>query len=284
MRLIDNLSSFFLSIYFGSVERYVRRVVEKESIPGLNRQLHRWFVSRYAVQTLEYLGEIDESWRHRQFCFSQEGEDLILSRLFVGQEKGFFVDIGAFEPIRFSNTYLFYVKGWRGINVDSTPNSMDAFRRVRPEDSNIEAFVSDKRGPVEFYMFKEGALNTSSKDIVRKHSLSEPKYKNDRIVTLVGRRLDDILDEYMPSNTEIDFLNVDVEGAELNVLKSNNWETYRPRVLLIEQLGTVAEKMQQYETTIFLDELNYRLLYKTYNTSFFIDKTVESDLSMMVSV
>ncbi|MDX9799068.1 MAG: hypothetical protein RBT05_09445 [Bacteroidales bacterium] len=70
--------------------------------------------------------------------FSQEGEDMLLSKLFELNEKGFFVDIGAHHPIRFSNTYKLYLKGWRGINIDAMPNSMDLFKKYRSEDINLE--------------------------------------------------------------------------------------------------------------------------------------------------
>jgi len=94
--------------------------------------------------------------------FSQEGEDMILQRIFSGKNDGFFVDVGAHHPTRFSNTYLFYLKGWRGINIDAAPGSMTAFRKVRPADINIECPVSDKSDIATFYIFNEPALNTFS--------------------------------------------------------------------------------------------------------------------------
>ena len=95
--------------------------------------------------------------------YSQEGEDLILKRLFDGQKKGLYVDVGAHHPKRFSNTYLFYKMGWRGINIDAMPGSMEKFKEVRPEDINIEAAISDKDELLTYYIFNESALNTFSK-------------------------------------------------------------------------------------------------------------------------
>src|SRR5581483_2050578 len=88
-----------------------------------------------------------------QECYSQEGEDLIASRLFDGKANGFFVDVGAHHPIRHSNTYLLYRRGWRGINIDATPGSMAAFRRLRPEDINIECLVANDPSSRRFYTF-----------------------------------------------------------------------------------------------------------------------------------
>jgi len=70
--------------------------------------------------------------------FAQEGEDRVLYRMFQGRfgRPGFYVDVGAHHPTRFSNTYLFYRMGWRGINLDAMPGSMAAFARARPRDIN----------------------------------------------------------------------------------------------------------------------------------------------------
>lgn len=104
--------------------------------------------------------------------FSQEGEDLILHRLFQDYEhitktklEGFYIDVGAHHPIRFSNTFSFYVKGWSGINIDPTPGGMEAFRNIRPRDVNLELAVSDKKEKLKFYLFEEPALNTCDENI-----------------------------------------------------------------------------------------------------------------------
>ena len=73
--------------------------------------------------------------------YSQEGEDLLLRRIFEHQKIGFYVDVGAHHPFRFSNTYLLYKRGWRGINIDAMPGSMRLFRKFRPRDTNIECGV-----------------------------------------------------------------------------------------------------------------------------------------------
>ena len=100
--------------------------------------------------------------------FSQEGEDMILNRIYEHKKDGFFVDIGAHHPMRFSNTYLFYNKGWRGINVDAAPGSMIDFKKHRPRDINLEIPVSDKSDELEYFMFNDGALNTLDKERANK--------------------------------------------------------------------------------------------------------------------
>jgi hypothetical protein len=102
--------------------------------------------------------------------YSQEGEDMILRRLFEKQKKGFYVDVGAHHPKRFSNTFFFYKNGWRGINIDAMPNSMCLFNKIRPRDINIEIPISDKKQKLKYYMFNEPALNTFSKEIAEKRA------------------------------------------------------------------------------------------------------------------
>src|SRR3954469_4320493 len=80
-----------------------------------------------------------------RIAFSQEGEDLLLARMFEHQSEGFYVDVGAHHPQRFSNTHLLHQRGWRGINIDATPGSMAAFRRARPHDVNLEIAIAADR-------------------------------------------------------------------------------------------------------------------------------------------
>src|SRR4051812_7051515 len=100
----------------------------------------------------------DTSLKHRLDSWAQEGEDLVLRRFFEGQRQGFYIDVGAHHPHRFSNTYFFYRRGWRGINTDPMPGCMDAFRIHRPEDINLEIAVSN-RSDMTYFMFNDAALN-----------------------------------------------------------------------------------------------------------------------------
>lgn len=97
--------------------------------------------------------------------YSQEGEDIILRRIFECKTNGFYIDVGAHHPKRFSNTYLFYKKGWNGINIDAMPGSMVLFRKLRSRDINIEAAITNEKREMSFFMFDEPALNTFDKDL-----------------------------------------------------------------------------------------------------------------------
>ena len=171
-------------------------------------------------------------------CFSQNGEDLVINRFLDNKNEGFFVDVGAHHPIRFSNTFLFYKKGWSGINIDAMPGSMAKFNKIRPKDINIEKGIGLKKDKLTFYQFNESALNTFSK----KEAFSKNKdgYKIIKSNLVEVDTLENILDKYMPLNTEIDFLNIDAEGKDEEVLISNNWERYKPNYIVIEILREVS--------------------------------------------
>ena len=206
-----------------------------------------------------------------QECYSQEGEDLIVARLFDGISNGFFVDVGAHHPIRHSNTYLLYRRGWRGINIDATPGSMAEFRRLRPRDINIECLVANDLSPQRFYAFNESALNTASGRLAHERPLENANYQITSEVDLRPRPLASLLDEFLPHGMAIDLMSVDVEGLDLDVLRSNDWGRYRPKLLLVEVLHTELADLERHEIVRFLRDRNYRPIAKLYNTVVFGD-------------
>lgn len=200
-------------------------------------------------------------------CYGQDGEDLILDRLLERQARGFYVDVGAHHPARFSNTYMFYQRGWRGINIDAMPGSMKMFECVRPRDINIECGVAGKAGKLMYYRFNEPALNTF--DAAEAQLKNKPPYQLLDIVEVTVERLDVLLERHLPDGQEIDFLSVDVEGKDEEVLRSNDWSRYRPRFILAETLRTDMLGMSECPVVRFLLSVGYKPVAKAYNTSFF---------------
>lgn len=204
--------------------------------------------------------------------YSQEGEDMILRRLFENQQTGFYVDVGAHHPMRFSNTYFFYKKGWRGINIDAMPDSMKLFNKIRPRDINIEKPISDKQEVLKYYIFNEPALNTFSEELAKERN-GKNGYFIKEIVNIQTLTLEEILDKYLPKNQDIDFLSIDVEGFDFLALKSLNLNKYKPKVILIEILSNTLEDIINHEITIYLKKFDYLIFAKTFNTVFFVNKT-----------
>lgn len=183
-------------------------------------------------------------------------EDMIAAN-FIDKEIGFYVDIGAYHPKRFSNTFYFYKKGWRGINVDGAAEAIRLLKKHRKKDISIQALMGKDAEPVTFYEFAQRELNTTVKE-----SLPDIKKYHDQ--TPVNRRtvnclsLETLLDQYLPENTTIDLLNIDAEGADETILRSNNWEKYKPKLIIVEKHASVEDCMN---STLYslLSENNYTL-------------------------
>lgn len=206
---------------------------------------------------------------YRNNSYAQEGEDLIIDKLLKYKKSGFYVDIGAHHPVKFSNTFIFYKRGWNGINVDAMPDSMKEFEKMRPRDINLQAAISNNNSEATFYIFNEPALNTLNAEEA-KNKDNKNGYKIIRELKLKTLKLSEILDKQLLENQEIDFLSIDTEGNDLNVLKSNNWEKYKPKLVLVEDLKFKnIEDYYQSETYIFMKNLNYSVVAKTINTVFY---------------
>lgn len=189
--------------------------------------------------------------------FSQEGEDLILDELFGACPIGYFVDVGAYDPWKFSNTANFYKRGWSGINIDPRPGFKRRFDKLRPRDLNLEYAVGLKTKSQNFYEFDEPALNTLSRKRA-KYICKHTKYKllNTRLVQVLP--LKKILRDFCMQ--KIDLLNVDVEGEELAVLRSGDWKRFRPRFIVLEILDTPFNRLQHNPCIIYLQNQGYEVL------------------------
>ena len=95
--------------------------------------------------------------------YAMDNEDTAVLNYFKDKKNGFYIDVGAHHPMRFSNTYLFYKKKWKGIYIDALPGSMKLFNKLRPRDINLELGVGQKEEELNYYMFNETALNSFSK-------------------------------------------------------------------------------------------------------------------------
>lgn len=210
--------------------------------------------------------------------YSQEGEDRVLSVLLFKLHgsrhinDGFYVDVGAHHPHRFSNTCLFYKRGWHGINIDAMPGSMSAFKRRRPRDINLECGVGRNAETLRFYVFNEPALNTFNESLAKARCNNVWHIKS--IIEVPVLPLSEILKKNVPKGQRIDFFSVDVEGFDLDVLQSNDWQEYRPLVVLVETLGLSFENLASDPVTEYLHSLGYVVYSKTVNTTFFVDNTV----------
>jgi FkbM family methyltransferase len=217
---------------------------------------------RATVQQLRDLLPIGQSRR----SFAQEGEDLILARIFGDQARGIYVDVGAHHPRRFSNTCMLYRRGWHGVNIDAAPGAMKLFRIQRPRDVNLEVGVAATDEARDFYMFNEPALNTF--DAERAHSLDKPPYRIEAVRKVPCRPLAAILRDHQIG--PIDLLTVDAEGFDDQVLATLDWEASRPRVVLTEQFSRDLSVLLESATTSAMHARGYRVIAKTFNSVFYV--------------
>jgi len=206
---------------------------------------------------------------YSRVSYSQEGEDRILFSLFGDKMNGFYVDVGAHHPERFSNTNLFYNLGWRGINIDANKDMVNLLRRKRPKDTNVCVGVGLIEKKRRFTIFDEPAINTFVRKNVEENEKMTPfKVKDERVIKIL--KLSTVLDKYLPSGQEIDFLSIDVEGMDYEVLRSNNWMKYRPHFIAIEIFGGKSfGEINRSKITRFLFKHKYEPEAKTVNTVIF---------------
>lgn len=198
------------------------------------------------------------------FCYnksySQFGEDMVLSSIIdinkIG--KGFYIDIGAYHPKKYSNSYFFYKRGWRGINIDAQPGSMCLFKKKRKRDINLEVGISKEEKELTFYVFEDGPFNTFSKELAE--NCIDRGYKLKEKALVKTMTLKNILNKYLSSNQKINFMSIDVEGFDLEVLESNDWNKYRPDFILTEMYNIDIVGIRESCIYKFLESNGYKLI------------------------
>ena len=162
--------------------------------------------------------------------YSMEKEDLEITKRLNKIKNGFYVDVGGYHPVHRNNTYLLYKKNWRGINIDLSKFSIDLFKFARPEDINLNLAVSKTNKKIKYYTQKKiSQLTTIYKDIANKRMqgpIIEKEIMSNTLTALIGKT------KY--KNKRIDFLNIDAEGADFEILESLNFDVYRPKLICVE--------------------------------------------------
>ena len=194
--------------------------------------------------------------------------DLTIAKYFKDKNNGFYVDVGAYHPTKNNNTYLLYKRNWRGINIDISDFSIDLFNFWRPKDLNFCRAITNKNGIAKKYYQKDFSfLSTISKKQAKNHFQGKIKEKKIKCSTLTN-----LLENTKYKKRKIDFLNVDVEGQDLEVLKSLNFKIYRPKCICIEDIDVYYKKINIKKTKIykFLKKLKYKhVLSNNFNQLYF---------------
>lgn len=194
--------------------------------------------------------------------YSQKKEDLIIDALLKNKKKGFYIDIGANDHKRFSNTKRFYDRGWNGINVEPHSKKYKLLLKYRPRDINLNLGISNKVGTLVFYSFEPDTLSTFSEEEANQYIASG--YKLVEKLTVPVETLEKALHQYLNDEQVIDFISIDTEGHDFNVLLSNNWKKYRPRIICIESVKHISPQssLNENKYSDYLNKYGYKKVYE----------------------
>lgn len=206
--------------------------------------------------------------------FGQWAEDVLVRKLFSkNQTKGVYLDLGAYHPFKHSNTAYFWLKGWKGINVDANPNTIHIFNKVRKHDINIWAAI------IQNNQYNDGLRNidlmiAKNKDYSSGISATgtvHPQVSNDRQltdkITVPTTCIQEIFKNY--NIEDIDYLNIDIEGYDSLIIKDYDFSLYKPKVITIEDYSINLQELIISDISIFLFSKGYDLVGRAGPTSVF---------------
>lgn len=198
----------------------------------------------------------------RRATFSQHGEDRFVLDYF-GNRPGFYIDVGANHPFRASNTYLLYLNGWRGITIEPLPYLSRKHKRYRPDDLHFNGGAGSRDGVMRFYELTPALVSTFDAELaadwVRQRKAVQTSCRDIPVTTIAS------LCKQLGVHRQVDFLTIDCEGRDLDVLRGIDWEVTKPRLITIE----TAHEQDGGEIGRFLTQLGYKILtVKGYNTFF----------------
>ena len=243
---------------------------DKMLFPFIPRSIKNYLKDSFLNYLLQLIIEFRFKHRSEKF-YGQTSEDALLAKL-ISSKKGFYVDIGCGHPIKFSNTYLFYKRGWNGVCVDPIQLNTRLFKLLRRRDIVYNTLVGTMKNEIDFWEFEPYGLSTADPAIAE----SVLKIKDVRLIKLSKIEVTPLsemvpkIDSQFPT-----ILSIDVEGMDLEVLKSNNWNNFRPHIICIEEwpnlkLGENALSA----VTIYLGELNYKKISYTGLSSIYVNKDI----------
>ena len=186
--------------------------------------------------------------------YSMDGEDIEIFNYFKNKKNGFYVDVGAYHPIERNNTMLLYLNGWEGINIDISTFSIKLFNHLRTRDLNLNLAISKKEGMVDMYFQKKlSQLSTIKKQHANKSFQGNIKKKQ-----IESKTLDNVLDRSKFRDKKIDFLDIDVEGADIDVLESLDFNRYSPELICVEVIEKNNDESQIFK---FLKKKGYQKIW-----------------------
>ncbi len=183
-----------------------------------------------------------------------DGEDIFILNHFKNKNNGFYIDVGCYHPLHRNNTFLLHKNGWSGINIDIHQFSIDLFNYLRPDDVNLNCVISNKNEVTEMFYQKElSQISTIEKQQAK--IAFQGNIKKSKIQSLT---LDALLEKINFTDKKLDLLDIDVEGADLRVLKGFTVEKFKPELICVE----IHEKeIKNSEIYKYLSNFSYELVW-----------------------
>ena len=224
---------------------------------------------------------VNSFFKHIRSSYSQSGEDIIICDLFtkLGISNPSYLDIGANEPMALSNTYRLYARGSKGVCLEPNPTLYEKLRQTRKRDTCINAGIAfDEKTEADFYLFADNAhgFSTFSKTDadfwVETGNDKVGKFKIDRVIKTPLLKINDIIEKHFSPCPNL--ISIDVEGLDLQILKTLDFNTFKPEVFCIETLEYIQDNKEtkNMKTIDFLQEKGYFIFADTYINTIFCHK------------
>jgi hypothetical protein len=205
--------------------------------------------------------------------YSQNGEDIIIQNIFSALKisRPSYLDIGAFHPRNGSNTYLLYKMGSRGITVEPNQLVTKTFKRYRPRDTHLSVGIAEKTGSMDYYIMSTGTLNTFNKTEAERYATLG--YPIKMVQKIDVETVPEIIHKYC-KDIFPDFLSVDTEGTDLDILKTINWQKSSPKVICVEtiEFSPKLDGKKHDDIIEYLKNVGYQVYADTYINTIFVSK------------
>ena len=231
----------------------------------IEKKIKDYLIKLYPLNKLYFFLKILKKSKKR-YHYADNGEDVIIQGLFNHRKNGFYIDVGCYHPIRASLTHLLYKKGWKGVNIDISEDTINLFKIARPNDKNINIGITDKVG--EDFYYQSSHINQAN---------SFKYYDNVKKVKIQITTLDNIIKNL--GIKKIDFLNIDVEYTDFKVLQGLNLNSVRPTLIAIEDNDAfdIADLINS-DIYKYLINKEYFLYSKLNCTNLYLDKRYKNNL------